>query len=553
MSSDVIQPRPIPVPVRVFSAFGLIPRIVVLAVLFAVELTAISIWLDNDSLAHRGVFLGVLYIWGAWIIRGVIAYAAIFVAAAWLRSREALSVLSNRLVSIPVSKRLLAGHFCAMAAFLVLSQLLYASASSGWDATLLAIVWFVTGISAILLATFAFIPPSWFFAAVSHTGRLWLYTLLVVTLACVTGNAIRSLWQSTNQITFVLVELLLKPFVSNVVANPATKHIGTTSFAVDIAPECSGFEGVGLILGFSLLWLAVFRRELRFPHAFLLVPAGVASIFFLNAVRIAALILIGNAGASGIALGGFHSQAGWISFNAVALAFCVAAGKSSWLNVKPQEATSATATTNPSLPYLLPFVAIVLVGMLSRAATQDFEWLYPLRLLAAVTVLWSCRRTYRTLDWKFSWYGPALGALVFFMWIGLDRSHIQSRDAMPAALAAVAAWQRISWLVCRIAAAVITVPIAEELAFRGFLIRRFVSRDFDLIDLRRFTWPGLLVSSVAFGLLHGDQWLAGTLAGLVYAAALLRRGRIGEAVAAHGATNALLAIYVLAFNKWHLW
>ncbi|MBV8897113.1 MAG: archaeosortase/exosortase family protein, partial [Acidobacteriaceae bacterium] len=360
LPSDVFEPGPVQLPFRRLIAFGLIPRIATLAVLFALELTAISIWLDNDSLAHRGLFLGVLYKWGAWIIRGVIAYAVIFAAAAWLRSKSALTQLSAQLASIPVSKTLLVGHFCAMAVFLVLSHFLYGSASSGWDATLVALFWFITGVTAILLATFAFVPPLWFFRAVTHTGRLWLYTLVVVVLACFLGNAVRSLWQSTNQITFVLVELLLRPFVSNVVANPVTKHIGTTSFAVDIAPECSGFEGVGLIVGFSLLWLAVFRRELRFPHAFLLVPAGVVSIFLLNAVRIAALILIGNAGASGIALGGFHSQAGWISFNAVALAFCVAAGKSSWLNVKTQEPASAPATTNPSLPYLLPFVSIVL-------------------------------------------------------------------------------------------------------------------------------------------------------------------------------------------------
>lgn len=553
LPSVEVEPRSVHVRFRRRVAFGLISRVAVLAVLFALELMAISIWLDNDSLAHRGVFLDVLYRWGAWIIRGLVAYAVLFTAAAWLRSKSALSQLSAQLALIPVSKSLLVGHFCAMAAFLVLSHFLYGNGSSGWDGMLLASAWFVAGISAILFATFALVPPSWFFAVISHTARLWLYALIVVILACVVGNAMRSLWQGTNQITFVFVELLLKPFVSDIVANPATKHIGTTSFAVDIAPECSGFEGVGLILGFSLLWLAAFRRELRFPHAFLLVPAGVVAIFFLNGVRIAALILIGTTGASGIALGGFHSQVGWISFNAVALAFCVVAGKSSWLSIKPHEATNAVATTNPSLPYLLPFVSIVLAGMLSRSATQGFEWLYPIRLLVAVAVLWFCRPAYGTLDWKFGWYGPTLGTLVFFMWIGLDTSRVQPNDAMPTTLAAVGAWQRTSWLACRIVAAAVTVPIAEELAFRGFLIRRFVSRDFDLIDLRRFTWLGLLISSVAFGLLHGDKWLAGTLAGLAFAAALLRRGRIGEAVAAHGTTNALLAAYVLAFHKWHLW
>jgi membrane protease YdiL (CAAX protease family) len=56
----------------------------------------------------------------------------------------------------------------------------------------------------------------------------------------------------------------------------------------------------------------------------------------------------------------------------------------------------------------------------------------------------------------------------------------------------------------------------------------------------RFTWLSFVVSSVAFGLLHG-RWLAGTLTGMAYAAALYRRGRIGEAVYAHMTTNALIA------------
>jgi CAAX prenyl protease-like protein len=107
--------------------------------------------------------------------------------------------------------------------------------------------------------------------------------------------------------------------------------------------------------------------------------------------------------------------------------------------------------------------------------------------------------------------------------------------------------------VFRTVAAVITVPIAEELAFRGFLIRRLTSADFETLSSRHYTYVAVLVSSVAFGLLHGDRWLAGTLAGLIYAVAYLRRGRIGDAVVAHATTNALLAVCVLLGGKWDLW
>jgi hypothetical protein len=34
---------------------------------------------------------------------------------------------------------------------------------------------------------------------------------------------------------------------------------------------------------------------------------------------------------------------------------------------------------------------------------------------------------------------------------------------------------------------------------------------------------------------------------------LRRRGRIGEAVAAHAVTNALLAVWVIARGQWGLW
>ena len=96
-------------------------------------------------------------------------------------------------------------------------------------------------------------------------------------------------------------------------------------------------------------------------------------------------------------------------------------------------------------------------------------------------------------------------------------------------------------------------PIAEELAFRGFLLRRLISPDFEALPLHSFTWLGLGISSVAFGLLHGTLWFAAIVAGLLYAWTLIRRGRIGEAIIAHATTNALLAGYVLIFQKWHLW
>ena len=97
-----------------------------------------------------------------------------------------------------------------------------------------------------------------------------------------------------------------------------------------------------------------------------------------------------------------------------------------------------------------------------------------------------------------------------------------------------------------------TVPIAEELAFRGFLYRRLVDADFERVSFRQFTWVAFAVSSVLFGVMHG-RWLAGTLAGMCYALVMYRRGELGDAIAAHAITNAMIAAYVLATGHWLLW
>jgi CAAX prenyl protease-like protein len=102
------------------------------------------------------------------------------------------------------------------------------------------------------------------------------------------------------------------------------------------------------------------------------------------------------------------------------------------------------------------------------------------------------------------------------------------------------------------------VPIAEELAFRGFLLRRLSissgsPADFQAVDFRRVTYFAIATSSILFGLMHGERWFAGALAGVVYAMMARRRRSIGNAIAAHATTNALIAVYVLAGGNWQLW
>jgi exosortase E/protease (VPEID-CTERM system) len=284
--------------------------------------------------------------------------------------------------------------------------------------------------------------------------------------------------------------------------------------------------------------------------------------WLLNIARLCALILIESAGGSEVASVGFHAQAGWIAFILIALAFSMATLKIPWLR-KASSAASRTADDTPSdergespaiRAYLVPFLAILAASFVSKAASGYFEWLYPLRFVAAAIALWYFWPELKKLNWRFGWAAPFAGVAVFLVWIAPTLwSHHFAASRLGSSLASLSPTARWTWIAFRVAAAVVTVPLAEELAFRGYLARRFLSRDFGSIPFTGLTALSIVLSSVAFGLMHGQQWLVGILAGLAYALVLRWRGRIGDAVVAHAVSNLLLAVWVLGFGDWAQW
>jgi CAAX prenyl protease-like protein len=200
-------------------------------------------------------------------------------------------------------------------------------------------------------------------------------------------------------------------------------------------------------------------------------------------------------------------------------------------------------------------MAILAASLLSQAVSSGFEWLYPLRFAAALTAFWTFRSEYKKIDWRFDWLGPIAGVIVFALWLAASRLAGQpsSVQSLAAGLAHLPPWGRISWLIVRCTAAVVTVPIAEELAFRGFVARRAMASGFESVPFTRLSPLAIGISSVAFGLLHGRMWLAGVLSGVVFAVIAKVRGRLGEAVAAHATANLLLTAWAIASGNYAIW
>lgn len=363
---------------------------------------------------------------------------------------------------------------------------------------------------------------------------------------------VRTLWPLLTWYTFVFVGLMLRALGLPVISDPATALLGTEHFAVRIAPQCSGLEGIALICAFVGAYLWFYRAEYRFPAALLMLPFGVALIWLLNAVRISLLIVIGQWW-SGLAVSGFHTVAGWIFFNLTAFGLVSASHHAGWLSrddVRPPAAH--TNAPNPAVPYLAPLLLIVAAAMLTVPFSHGFDAAYPIRVVIAGFTLWWYRNRIGTELLNFSWPAAAIGVACFGLWIVLSHPDHAADNVIAVHLKNLAPAMLGGWMLFRAAGAVIIVPLAEELAFRGYLQRKLIDADFLSVPFDRFTWPSFVISSTAFGLLH-QNWIAGIGAGMLFAIAIYRRGRLADAITAHAVANALLGVYVIATGTWSLW
>jgi exosortase E/protease (VPEID-CTERM system) len=542
--------------------FGLVARIVVFAAVLSVETILASYLIQATALdAVTGPAEVVRHL-QHWFFRFVIAYAMSLGILMYLR-KGAFTALLTSADQAPVRARYGFLHALLLVPFAYLSAVLYVSSSTASFA-LMALAWHACAAAAALALLAALAPLSVWTHAARQTASVALFAVVPAVAAVAAIRVSQMLWAPAAELTFRIVAILLRPMLPALMTDPATLTLDTGRFAVQIAEECSGLEGVGLMLAFCAAWLWFFRREYYFPRAFIVVPLGVLLVFLLNAVRIAALVLIGDAGYERVATVGFHSQAGWIGFNLAAFGVAILAHTNPWLSrtayarrslrdgaIAPGH-TADPAEINWTAAYLMPLLVVLAAGMISHALSTGFESLYPLRLAAALAVLWIYRRAYAELDLRFGWRGPAVGAGVFLLWIACA-AFMTSPAREPALLSSMPVPARSLWIGCRVLAAVFTVPIAEELAYRGYLLRRLTAARFETVSYASARWPALAVSAVAFGIMHAGLWLPGIAAGLAYGALAMRTNRLGECIAAHAVTNALLAVYVLSFDQWQLW
>lgn len=356
---------------------------------------------------------------------------------------------------------------------------------------------------------------------------------------------LQPIWQieTISAMTFRAVSLLVESLGYDLYVDPLRKHIGEGDFIISVAPACSGIEGIALVTIFVSLYLWLFRSELRFPRAFLLFPIGIAASVALNVVRIAVLLLIGIEGQPELAVGGFHSHAGWLMFTIVALGIILVARRVPALHRAPVARAAAAPLPplwrDPVAARILPFAVFMLTAVAAPAISQNPAMFYPIRVIllaAAVALVWAALRG---IVWRVSPLSWLAGILIGVMWVLIP---VTPSDGPPP-YGTLSGGLVVLWFLFRGIGTVLLVPLVEELFFRDYLEGRLRGVATDRpAPLLRVILAALITASL-FALLH-DRWAEAFLAGLVFSVVARRSGRIADAIAAHSAAN--LVVFTVA-------
>ncbi|MFL6710303.1 MAG: CAAX prenyl protease-related protein [Massilia sp.] len=217
--------------------------------------------------------------------------------------------------------------------------------------------------------------------------------------------------------------------------------------------------------------------------------------------------------------------------------------------------------TRPTLARCLPFalyLAFIAIAELLAwlgFTPQQLLWLYPVKIAAVVAALAYFWRDYEELrsniTTKQALIAIITGIVVLILWLNLGAAWMTIGSASGYDPRSDGA---IDWLLVaiRIAGAALVVPVMEELFWRSFVLRWLDRPDFSSVSPGAVSVKAIAISSLLFGVEH-NLWFAGLVAGLAYALLYRRHQRLWSPILAHGVTNGLLGLYVVATNSWQYW
>lgn len=221
---------------------------------------------------------------------------------------------------------------------------------------------------------------------------------------------------------------------------------------------------------------------------------------------------------------------------------------------------------------------MALVGFDAEDAAQPWyvtapeQWLFPVQTLLTLGLLVWFRRQYEFRPVRGLGLAALLGTLGIVVWIApgfLFRS-LEMNDGIwkhlgfaersdgfdPGSVADQGGLLYAAVVLMRFVRLVVVVPLAEEIFWRGFLMRYLVDPEGDFWNVPFGTYQkwSFIVVTALFTLAHAsiDYAAAIVFGSLIYWLAV-RTKSLSACVFAHAVANLLLGVYVMLSEQWGYW
>ena len=519
------------------------------------ESLIISLQVDAQSLPQTGILSKMMVHMGGGL-RWITISAAIFVSLIFCFRKEQITKLIPQTLASPLYWLI---HAICYVGLLYVSIQLFDPDTEQVPLTL-SCAWLLF-VFLSLLSWIKLIHP------IRHISAFILthFTFLIVAgiigfLLIVFTHYADNLWKPLSAITLHSSSALLTFFFSdNVFVDAPNKLLGLKEFIVHIAPACSGLEGLITSLGVTGIYLIALRRELAFPVAFLLLPLAVILSIILNTVRITVLLTIGAFISPDIAVEGFHSVAGWISAAIVAfLVIFVFSSLSIFDKKTTNKANNASQQTKEidndsrlAWAILIPFIITLVSALLSKIVVENFDYLYPLKVIIGGGALFYFWQHYQ-LKLPKKWLEPTIaGAFIAIFWVILVTKNPEYDLFFSLSLTDMTQKMVIAWFIFRFIGFWLLAPIIEELVFRGYILARLSKQPLTIENQLTLSIPALVISAVIFGALH-NSFVAGFVAGVIFAIVRYRTQSLSEPILSHMIANILVAAWAIKTEQWVL-
>jgi len=208
--------------------------------------------------------------------------------------------------------------------------------------------------------------------------------------------------------------------------------------------------------------------------------------------------------------------------------------------------------------YILPFSLYLLAPLLALHPIFQPQlkvyYGYALRILLAGSALLLSLHRYPELRGGFhslDTLAILTGAGIFALWVSLEGAYpllgSTSSHYNPSSLADTSLEKML--LLLRLIGSVVIAPVIEELFMRSYLLRLFISSDWEKVELGSYSAGSFLAVTLLFGLAH-HRWLPALLAGALLNLLIYQRRSIAPCITAHATANLLLLAYASLTGDW---